>query len=134
MREQVHELNRIPTEFHEDGAPELPPLPDEFNRYPRRAKTEDRRSRLRRSMLLLAASGLTVLGILFPQTLYFLLLVLHADQETFPDAVLGIRTQSQRGQVHVNDAVNMLPELVNLCFSPGLLATLFDVVEVHQIL
>lgn len=66
MREQVHELNRIPTEFHEDGAPELPPLPDEFNRYPRRAKTEDRRSRLRRSMLLLAASGLTVLGILFP--------------------------------------------------------------------
>ncbi len=65
MREQVHELNRIPTEFHEDGAPELPPLPDEFNRYPRRTKTEDRRSRLRRIMLLLAVSGLTVLGILF---------------------------------------------------------------------
>ena len=35
MSRRVHELNQIPTEFHEDGAPELPLLPDEFNRFPK---------------------------------------------------------------------------------------------------
>lgn len=63
MRENVHELNRIPTEFHENGAPELPELPDEFNRFPRSAKAKEDRSRLRRIMLLLAVAGLVTLGI-----------------------------------------------------------------------
>ena len=66
MRESVHELNRIPTEFHENGAPELPELPDEFNRFPRKAKAGKNRSRLRRIMLLLAAAGLVILGVFAP--------------------------------------------------------------------
>ena len=66
MRESVHELNRIPTEYHEDGAPELPELPDEFNRFPRKAKAKEDRSRLRKVMLYLAVAGLVTLGILVP--------------------------------------------------------------------
>ena len=66
MRESVHELNRIPTEFHENGAPEFPELPDEFNRFPRPAKAKEDRSRLRKIMLLLAVAGLVTLGIFAP--------------------------------------------------------------------
>ncbi|MBR4906097.1 MAG: hypothetical protein IKZ44_04510 [Clostridia bacterium] len=66
MRESVHELNRIPTEFHENGAPEQPELPDEFNRFPRPAKAKEDRSRLRKIMLLLAAAGLVILGVFAP--------------------------------------------------------------------
>ena len=62
MRRAPHELNQIPTEFHEDGASELPELPDEFNRFPRPNKPRES-SRLRKIMLLLAAAGLTVLGV-----------------------------------------------------------------------
>ena len=66
MRESVHELNRIPTEYHEDGAPELPELPDEFNRFPRKAKAKEDRSRLRKVMLYLAVAGLVTLGVFAP--------------------------------------------------------------------
>ena len=66
MRETVHELNRIPSEFHEDGAPEIPELPDEFNRFPRPVKTKEDRSRLRKMMLMLAAAGLALIGVFAP--------------------------------------------------------------------
>jgi len=66
MRQSVHELNRIPTEFHENGAPELLELPDEFNRFPRPAKAKEDRSRLRKIMLILAAAGLVILGVFAP--------------------------------------------------------------------
>ena len=66
MRESVHELNRIPREFQENGAPEFPELPDEFNRFPRRPKPQKDRSRLRKIMLLLAVAGLVTLGIFAP--------------------------------------------------------------------
>ena len=71
MRKSVHELNRLPTEFHEDGAPELPELPDEFNRFPRPATAKEDRSRLRKVMLYLAAAGVVTLGALSPRV--------HAD-------------------------------------------------------
>lgn len=66
MRKAVHELNQIPTEFHEDGAPELPELPDEFNRFPRKTKAVKERSRLRRILLVLGAVGLISLNAAFP--------------------------------------------------------------------
>lgn len=64
MRKAAHELNRIPTEFHENGAPEFPELPDEFNRFPQKTKRKEERSHLRKVMLLLAAVGLVLLGVL----------------------------------------------------------------------
>ncbi len=67
MRKRVHELNQIPTEFHEDGAPEFPELPDEFNRFPRPSKPKEERSKLRKIMLYLAAAGVVVLGVLSPK-------------------------------------------------------------------
>lgn len=67
MRKQAHELNGIPTEFHEDGAPELPVLPDEFNRFPKQQKRAADRSRRRRMMLFFAAAGLITLGVIFPK-------------------------------------------------------------------
>lgn len=66
MRLQPHELNQVSTEFHEDGAPELPELPDEFNRFPRRTKVREERSRLRKIMLYLAAMGLLTIGVFVP--------------------------------------------------------------------
>ena len=66
MRKRVHELNRIPTEFHEDGAPELPPLPDEFNRFPNAAPKKEERSHLRKVMLYLAAAAVVLLGVIRP--------------------------------------------------------------------
>ena len=68
MRESVHELNRLPSEFHEDGAPELPELPDEFNRFPRPVKAKEDRSRLRKVMLYLAAAGLLTIAACSLQT------------------------------------------------------------------
>lgn len=66
MRKPVHELNRIPTEYHEDGAPEFSPLPDEFNRFPKPYVKNQERSRLKK-LLILAVAGLCVLGIFLPQ-------------------------------------------------------------------
>lgn len=69
MRKHAHEIMGIPPQYQEGGTPEYPPLPDEFNRNaPVVIATEDRKKRLRRVMLLLAAVGLTVLGILFPRS------------------------------------------------------------------
>ena len=66
MSRRTREQDQIPTEFHLNGAPEFPELPDEFNRFPRKAKVREDRSRLRKIMLLLAAAGLMILGILAP--------------------------------------------------------------------
>ncbi len=66
MRQSVHELNRIPTEFHENGAPELLELPDEFNRFPRPQKKAERRFDPRKLLLLLTAAGILTLGVFMP--------------------------------------------------------------------
>ena len=67
MRKRVHELNQIPTEFHENGAPELPPLPDEYNRDQKTGRPKEKKeSSIRKAMLYLAAAGLTVLGLITP--------------------------------------------------------------------
>ena len=87
MRESVHELNRIPTEFHENGAPELPALPDEFNRYPapQKDKSKDRRKRFWK-MLILAVAGLMTIGVLTP------------DATVEAEAVPPIEAQQPSGQ------------------------------------
>ena len=67
-RKKNHELNGLPTEYHEDGAPEYVVLPDEYNRnapYFTDAQREAKhRARLRRMMMyLLAAGAFTVLAV-----------------------------------------------------------------------
>lgn len=64
MRKSVAELNCIPNEFHEGSAPELPPLPDEFNRFtpPMKDDTKDRRKGLRKMLMILAAVGVILFG------------------------------------------------------------------------
>ena len=68
--EQSHILNGIPTECHEDGAPELPPLPDEFNRFAPIVTEEEsaakRRHRLHKMLMYLMAAGALGLGLMFP--------------------------------------------------------------------
>lgn len=67
MRKKAHEFNGTPTEFRKDGAPEFPALPDEFNRFIKpRKKTEDKRSRRLRRMLIFAAAGLITIGLFRP--------------------------------------------------------------------
>ncbi|MDO4853724.1 MAG: hypothetical protein Q4A88_09950 [Clostridia bacterium] len=69
MRKRSHEIMGVPPDFHEDGAPEYPALPDEYNRFaPIEEPAKRDRSRLMRTMLLLAVSGLTVLSVLLPRT------------------------------------------------------------------
>ena len=55
----------VPTEFHEDGAPEYPVLPDEFNRNAPVVEPEEDKTRLRKIMLYAAATGLLSVGLLF---------------------------------------------------------------------
>lgn len=66
-RKSSHESNDAPTEFHENGAPEFPFLPDEFNRnapIPDAAEAEAKRKKhLRKLMMFLAATGAIVLGL-----------------------------------------------------------------------
>ena len=67
MRKDTHELNGIPNEFREDGAPEYARLPDEFNRDAPSGGPEKRsRSSMRKVMLYLAATGITILGVIKP--------------------------------------------------------------------
>ncbi len=69
MRKRLHEIMGVPPEFHEDGPPEHPNPPDEYNRFaPIEEPAKRDRSRLMRTMLLLAASGLTVLGVLLSRS------------------------------------------------------------------
>ena len=51
MRKRLHEIMDMPTEFHEDGAPEFPVLPDEFNRNAPNAEPEEVKNRPRKIML-----------------------------------------------------------------------------------
>lgn len=66
-RKKSHELNDAPTEFHEDGAPEYPFLPDEFNRSAPlidEAEAEAKRKKhLRKMMMYLAAAGAFAVGL-----------------------------------------------------------------------
>lgn len=55
----------VPTEFHEDGAPEYPVLPDEFNRNAPIVEPETDKHRLRKIMLYFASIGLFSVGLLF---------------------------------------------------------------------
>ena len=55
----------VPTEFHEDGAPEYPVLPDEFNRNAPIVEPETDKHRLRKIMLYFASIGLLSVGLLF---------------------------------------------------------------------
>ena len=55
----------VPTEFHEDGAPEYPVLPDEFNRNTPIVEPETDKHRLRKIMLYFASIGLLSVGLLF---------------------------------------------------------------------
>lgn len=58
----------LPPEFHEDGAPEYPPLPDEYNRGHREPPAApSKKSRMRQFLLLVFVGGLTALGLLFPR-------------------------------------------------------------------
>ena len=65
MRKRLHEIMDMPTEFHEDGAPEFPVLPDEFNRNAPNAEPEEVKNRPRKIMLYFAAMGLFSVGLLF---------------------------------------------------------------------
>lgn len=96
MRKSVHELNRLPTEFHEDGAPELPELPDEFNRFPRPAKAKEDRSRLRKVMLYLAAAGVVTLGALSPRV--------HADLPSKADENASVAQTTRQPSGKETDA------------------------------
>lgn len=68
MRKRVDEINQIPPDHQNDSEKEFAALPDEFNRFAPAggARKEDKRHVLRKVMLLLAASGLTVLGVFAP--------------------------------------------------------------------
>jgi hypothetical protein len=89
MRKRVHELNRIPTEFHEDGAPELPPLPDEFNRDQKTGTPKEKKeSSIRKAMLVLAASGLVILGVITP----VVRLQTQPDANPEPTAIVEVTT------------------------------------------
>ena len=70
-RKGTREPIDMPREFHEDGAPEYAPLPDEFNRFaPVTEETGSDASgarRLMKVMLYVAAAGLIVLGVLLPK-------------------------------------------------------------------
>ena len=56
----------IPPQYHEDGPPEYPAPPDEFNRFaPTDQETERAGSRVMRIMLLLGFTGLSLVSMLF---------------------------------------------------------------------
>ena len=68
-RKKAHELIDAPPEFSEQIAPELPVLPDEYNRFAPLASEADEAAaaalrRRMRKMLLLAAAGLMTAGLL----------------------------------------------------------------------
>ena len=66
MRKRLYEIMGIAPQFHEDGPPEYPAPPDEFNRFPPpEQETERAGSRMMRTMLLLGFSGLSAVGLLF---------------------------------------------------------------------
>lgn len=66
MRKRLYEIMGVPPQYREDGPPEYPAPPDEFNRFAPIAQEPERvRSRIMRIMLLFGVSGLTVVGLLF---------------------------------------------------------------------
>ena len=66
MRKRLYEIMGVPPQYREDGPPEYPTPPDEFNRFaPVVQEPERARSRIMRIMLLFGVSGLIVVGLLF---------------------------------------------------------------------
>ena len=64
MSKKPHEIMGVPPEYSGREIPEYTEPPDEFNRFASTAPEEERKSsRMRKIMLLLAAAGLTTLGI-----------------------------------------------------------------------
>lgn len=63
MRKKLHDIMGVPPEYGNGEPPEYPAPPDEFNRFPKETEEEERPSRLRRIMLLLAAAGLVIVGV-----------------------------------------------------------------------
>lgn len=69
MRRSTSELNQIPREFHENGAPELPELPDEFNRSAPVVVYDEtaRRKRMRKVLMILGAAGVFAFAAFAPR-------------------------------------------------------------------
>ena len=67
MRKRLYEIMGVPPQYHEDGPPEYPAPPDEFNRFaPQEEQESERtRSRIMRIMLLFGFAGLSAVGMLF---------------------------------------------------------------------
>lgn len=66
MSKKLHEIMGVPPEYSGKDVPEFTEPPDEFNRFAW-ATEEKKPPRVRKIMLLLAAAGLTVVGIFFPR-------------------------------------------------------------------
>ncbi len=66
-RKKAHEAVGAPPEFHENGAPELPVLPDEYNRkaplYDEAAEAAKRHKQFKKLLLVLSATGALALGL-----------------------------------------------------------------------
>ena len=58
----------VPPEFHEDGAPEYPDLPDEFNRNAPVVESTEVKRRKHTVLLYLAAAGLITVGFFVPRS------------------------------------------------------------------
>ncbi len=63
MRRKLHEIIGVPPEVSGGETPEYPVLPDEFNRNAPTVTEEEKPSRLRKTMLLLAFMGLVTVGV-----------------------------------------------------------------------
>ncbi len=63
MRKKLHEIIGAPPEDQNRDTPEYPVLPDEFNRNAPIVEEEEKPSRLRKAMLLLAFMGLVTVGV-----------------------------------------------------------------------
>ena len=69
MRKKIHEIMGVPPEYQNGGMTEYPEPPDEFNRFAPPAPEEEKPSRTRRILLLLAALGVISFGIFWPTAL-----------------------------------------------------------------
>lgn len=63
MRKKLHEIIGAPPEDQGRATPEYPALPEEFNRFAPTVSEEEKPSRLRKVMLLLAVAGLATVGV-----------------------------------------------------------------------
>ena len=99
-RKWTHELVGAPYQFHEDGAPELPPLPDEYNRNAPIVEPQKKDGSQMRKMVLLLAAGALTLGLLFPtiQT------VLPSSESTPEEQTASVVTAAPTAAPNATDA------------------------------